>query len=77
MHRNTEPDLTGFPSPVREYEKKGEIFAEKTNDKVDETITSKDNDIDGIKSFIGSKKKVADQMADVDLIEHSDEPEST
>ena len=72
IHRNSEPDLMGFPSPVREYQKNPEPI----KDKVEETVLTTDDDIVDRKAPTETKKAL-DQMADVDLIEHSEGPEST
>ncbi|XP_043275105.1 phosrestin-2-like [Venturia canescens] len=79
MHRNTEPDLIGFPSPVQDYRDKLESAKDNATDKGNGSVSSAatNDDRDDKKSLISAKKKLLEQMANVDLIEPSDEPGST
>lgn len=76
MHRNTEPDLIGFPSPVQDYREKVETGVDNSSDKGNGSVSTAATN-DDTKSLSATKKKLLDQMANVDLIERTDEPEST
>lgn len=74
MHSNTESDLVGFPSPVKEPPKQ---FGKNT----DET-TEKSSDNDGPRVKENKLEAIKEQekesrITDVDLIEHCEEDDSS
>ncbi|XP_012214645.1 arrestin homolog [Linepithema humile] len=76
MHSNIDPDLVGFPSPVREQPKelgKSTNEVTETSDKSDNNShRNKDNKLDAIK-----EQEKESRVTDVDLIEHCEESDST
>ncbi|XP_053988888.1 arrestin homolog isoform X1 [Hylaeus volcanicus] len=76
MHSNTDPDLVGFPSPVRESTKLGG----KTSDEVTDTLERQEDNGHRYRSSklepIKEKSKESRDV-DVDLIEHCEEGDST
>lgn len=75
MHSNTDPDLVGFPSPIREQPKE---FGKSTNEvtekscKPENSYRSKDSKLEAIK-----EQEKESRVTDVDLIEHCEESDST
>ncbi|XP_014476643.1 PREDICTED: arrestin homolog [Dinoponera quadriceps] len=76
MHSNTDPDLVGFPSPVREPPKQ---FGKDANEITDKSSKSdgnnhrkKENKLEAIK-----EQEKESRVTDVDLIEHCEESDST
>lgn len=74
MHSNTDPDLIGFPSPIREPGKPpGKMGAEESLERhEDNGHRYKGSKLEPIKE---KSKELRD--IDVDLIEHCDEGDST
>ncbi|XP_076232218.1 arrestin homolog isoform X2 [Calliopsis andreniformis] len=76
MHSNTDPDLVGFPSPIRESTKhsvkSSEEIAEKQEKQEDNGTRYKSSKLEPIKEKLKEAKDV-----DVDLIEHYEESDST
>lgn len=74
MHSNTDPDLAGFPSPVREPKVLG-----KTNEETTENLQedNKGHKYKGIKLEPIKEKLKESKDIDVDLIEHYEESDST
>ncbi|XP_076161031.1 arrestin homolog isoform X2 [Ptiloglossa arizonensis] len=76
MHSNTDPDLVGFPSPIREPSK----FSVKTNDEITDNTERQDDNGHRYKASklepIKEKSKESRDI-DVDLIEHYEEGDST
>jgi hypothetical protein len=71
MHSNTDPDLVGFPSPIREPKEFGKSTNEVTerSGKLDSNShRSKDNKLEAIK-----EQEKESRVTDVDLIEHCEE----
>lgn len=76
MHTNTDPDLVGFPSPIREQPKE---FGKSTNEVTERSgkpdnnsNRNKDNKLEAIK-----EQEKESRVTDVDLIEHCEEGDST
>ncbi|KOX68836.1 Phosrestin-2 [Melipona quadrifasciata] len=74
MHSNTDPDLAGFPSPVREPKVLG-----KTSEDITENLQedNKGHKYKGIKLEPIKEKLKESKDIDVDLIEHYEESDST
>lgn len=71
MHSNIDPDLIGFPSPIREAPKE---FGKSTNEITEKCDSSssyqnKENKLDVI-------KEQESRVTDVDLIEHCEESDT-
>lgn len=77
MHSNTDPDLVGFPSPIREspkqFGKSADENTEKSSSKSDgSSHRKKENKLEAIK-----EQEKESRVTDVDLIEHCEESDST
>lgn len=75
MHSNTDPDLVGFPSPIREPPKQFDQGADEITEKSsksDGNSYKKDNKLEAIK-----EQTKESRVTDVDLIEHCEESDST
>lgn len=75
MHSNTDPDLVGFPSPIRESPKQfGKDESAEKSGKGDTTNShrNKENKLEAIK-----EQEKESRVTDVDLIEHCEESDST
>lgn len=72
MHSNTDADLVGFPSPIREAPKE---FGNNTNEITEKfdngSHRNKETKLEAIKEHKESR------VTDVDLIEHCEESDST
>lgn len=75
MHSNTDPELVGFPSPIRESPKKIEKspneITEKSSKQDSNNHRNKENKLEAIKEHEKESK-----VTDVDLIEHCEETDS-
>jgi len=76
MHSNTDPDLVGFPSPIRESPKQ---FGKSTDESMERSgkpdtnsHRNKENKLEAIK-----EQEKESRITDVDLIEHCEESDST
>ncbi|XP_047362068.1 phosrestin-2-like isoform X1 [Vespa velutina] len=74
-HTNTDPDLIGFPSPIREHSKSLRKM-EDINEHPDKYDCNQTKNKETKLTTIQEKEKQS-RIADVDLIEHCDEEEST
>lgn len=76
MHSNTDPDLVGFPSPIREptkvLVKTSEEIAESNDRQEDNGNKYKGGKLEPIKEKLKESRDL-----DVDLIEHYEDSEST
>lgn len=76
MHSNTDPDLVGFPSPIREPPKQlakgADEVTEKSNKSDGNSHRKKENKLEAIK-----EQEKESRVTDVDLIEHCEEGDST
>lgn len=79
MHSNTDPDLVGFPSPIREPPKHLGKMAEEVTDNLEKQednghrfLPTKGSKLEPIKEKLKETKDI-----DVDLIEHYEEGDST
>lgn len=72
MHSNVDPDLVGFPSPVREAPKE---FEKSTNEVAEKSDSSSGHRNEENKLEI--IKEQESRVTDVDLIEHCEESDST
>ncbi|XP_025154788.1 phosrestin-2 isoform X2 [Harpegnathos saltator] len=76
MHSNTDPDLVGFPSPIRELPKQlgkgADEITEKSSKSDGNSHRKKENKLEAIK-----EQEKESRVTDVDLIEHCDESDST
>jgi len=70
MHSNTDVDLVGFPSPIRETPKE---FGKSTNEITENSDSSHRNKENKLETIKEQKSRVTD----VDLIEHCEESDST
>lgn len=71
MHSNTDPDLVGFSSPIREAPKEFEKSTNETTEKFDSNSSrNKENKLEAV-------KEQESKVTDVDLIEHCEESDST
>ncbi|KAL6420196.1 hypothetical protein ACFW04_013818 [Cataglyphis niger] len=72
MHSNTDPDLVGFPSPIREapkqFEKSINEITERSSKQDSNNHRNKENKLEAIK-----EQEKESRMTDVDLIEHCEE----
>lgn len=75
MHSDTDPDLVGFPSPIREppkqFGRNTDVVAERSA-KSDNSHRNKENKLEVVK-----KQEKESRVTDVDLIEHCEEGDST
>lgn len=78
MHSNTDPDLVGFPSPIREAPKQFGKSADEITEKSSKVQSDgnshrkKENKLEAIK-----EQEKESRVTDVDLIEHCEESDST
>lgn len=75
-HTNTDPDLIGFPSPIREISKSVRRM-EDINEHPDKNDCNQQTIIKESKLTTIQEKEKRSKIADVDLIEHCDEENST
>lgn len=71
MHTNMDPDLVGFPSPIRETPKEFGMNTNETTEKSDSSSNhqNKENKLEAI-------KEKESRVTDVDLIEHCEESDT-
>ncbi|RLU26039.1 hypothetical protein DMN91_002202 [Ooceraea biroi] len=74
MHSNTDPDLVGFPSPIREPPKQ---FGKSTDECTEKSGKSDTNSHRNKENKLEAIKEQESRVTDVDLIEHCEEPDST
>jgi hypothetical protein len=76
MHSNTDPDLVGFPSPIREspkqFGKSTDESTERSGKADSNSHRNKENKLEAIK-----EQEKESRITDVDLIEHCEEGDST
>lgn len=76
MHSDTDPDLVGFPSPIREtleqFDKSAEEVTEKSSKSDGNSHRKKENRLEAIK-----EQEKESRVTDIDLIEHCEESDST
>lgn len=75
MHSNTDPDLVGFPSPIREtpkqFERSVNEITERSNKQDSNNHRNKENKLEAIK-----EQEKESRVTDVDLIEHCEESDN-
>ena len=76
MHSDTDQELTGSPSPIRDSSRTLEKILEHSKPSEDKTLSQNKEDNPREKTEIVTKTK-EERMAEADLIEHYDESKST
>lgn len=76
MHSNTDPDLVGLPSPIREppkqFGKNTDEITERSCKSDSNSHRSRENKLEAIK-----EQEKESRVTDVDLIEHCEEGDSS